>query len=88
MEDACHGRFAHYYDNDCFVGVILTNQVLESVRGWLRLRGDGELLYNWEMEYLIPVEQRPLLQTHRTAQMTDEDLCDHLRGEIRRFPVN
>ena len=82
MEESCHGRFAHYYDNDCFVGVRLTSQVLESVRGWLRLLGDGTFLYDWEMKYLIPVEQRPLLQTHRTAQMNDEELCKHLRGEI------
>lgn len=82
MDAACHGRFAHYYDNDCFVGVRLTSQVLENVRGWLRLRGDGSLLYDWEMEYLIPVEQHPLLQTHRTVQMSDEELCKHMRGEI------
>ncbi len=82
MEAACHGRFAHYYDNDCFVGVRLTSQALESVRGWLRLRGDGALLYDWEMKHLIPVEQRPLLQTHRTVQLSDEELCKYLRGEI------
>ena len=59
MDNACHGRFAHYYDNDCFVGVRLTSQVLESVRGWLRLRGDGSLLYNWERKYLIPGSSVP-----------------------------
>ena len=32
MDRACHGRFAHYYDNDCFVGVRLTERELEDVR--------------------------------------------------------
>ena len=82
MEASCHGRFAHYYDNDCFVGVRLTGQVLEDVRGWLRLRGDGEMLYDWEKRYLIPPERRPLSQTHRTVQMSDDELCRRLRGEI------
>jgi len=82
MDAACHGRFAHYYDNDCFVGVRLTGQVLEGVRGWLRLRGDGKLLYDWEKRYLIPAERRPLSQTHRTVQMDDEELCRRLRGEV------
>lgn len=82
MEAACHGRFAHYYDNDCFVGVRLTGQVLARVRGWLRLRGDGEMQYDWEKRYLIPAERRPLSQTHRTAQLSDDGLCQRLRGEI------
>jgi len=52
------------------------------VRGWLRLRGDGKLLYDWEKRYLIPAERRPLSQTHRTVQMDDEELCRRLRGEV------
>ena len=88
MEGACRGRFAHYFDNDCFVGVRLTARVLERVRGWLRLRGDGALLYDWEMQYLIPAAQRPLLQTHRTVQLDDEELCRRLRGEIPLTPAD
>ena len=75
------------YLGDCFAGVKLTGRVLESVRGWLRLLGDGALLYAWEMKYLIPAEQRPLLQTHRTAQMSDDELCCRLRGEVMRIPA-
>ena len=82
MDRACHGRFAHYYDNDCFVGVRLTERVLEGVRSWLRIRGDGPLMIGWEMTYLIPAEQRPLLQTHRTMQLSDDELCRRMRGEI------
>jgi hypothetical protein len=44
------GRFAHLYDNDCFAGVALTVQVLEGVRAFLRLRGDGTMLYDWEKQ--------------------------------------
>ena len=77
------GRFAHIYDNDCFVGVGLTAQVLEGVRVWLRIRGDGDMLYDWEKRYLIaPEETRVVLQTHRTAQLSDDELCLRLRGEV------
>ncbi|MBR1586155.1 MAG: glycosyl hydrolase 115 family protein [Clostridia bacterium] len=77
------GRFAHVFDNDCFVGVGLTCQVLSGVRAWLRIRGDGELLYDWEKRYLIaPEETRVMLQTHRTAQLSDDELCLRLRGEV------
>lgn len=82
MEAACYGRFAHYYDNDTFVGVRLTGDVLEGIRAWLRLKGDGELRFDWEMRYLIPPERHPLLQSHRTAQLTDDELCRRLRGEL------
>ena len=88
MENACRGRFAHYYDNDCFVGVRLTGRVLVSVRGWLRLRGDGDMLYDWEMRFLVPQRQRPLLQTHRTAQLSDDELCARLRGELELLPAD
>ena len=38
--------------------------------------------YDWEKRYLIPAERRPLSQTHRTAQLSDDALCQRLRGEI------
>ena len=77
------GRFAHLYDNDCFAGVALTVQVLEGVRAFLRIAGDGEMLYDWEKRFLVPAEEtRVTLQTHRTVQMTDDDLCLRLRGEV------
>ena len=77
------GRFAHIYRNDCFAGVSLTIQVLESVRAWLRIRGDGEYLFKWEKQYLVPREEAILsLQSHRTLQLSDDELCLRLRGEI------
>ncbi|MBQ3705774.1 MAG: glycosyl hydrolase 115 family protein [Clostridia bacterium] len=79
---AVSGRFAHIYDNDCFVGVGLTAQVLENVRGWLRVQGDGEMLYDWEKRFLTPPEEnRVVLQTHRTVQLSDDELCLRLRRE-------
>lgn len=81
--DAADGRFAHLYDNDCFTGVRVTADVLEGVRAWLRIRGDSEKRYNWEKQYLIPVEEtRVTLQSHRTQQLGDEELCRQLRGLI------
>ena len=81
--DQVRGRFAHIYRNDCFSGVSLTVQVLEAVRAWLRIRGDGEYLFKWEKQYLVPREEALLsLQSHRTTQLSDDELCLRLRGEI------
>ena len=77
------GRFAHIYKNDCFAGVSLTVQVLEAVRAYLRIRGDGEYLFRWEKQFLIPRSEALLsLQSHRTVQLSDDELCLRLRGEI------
>ena len=81
--DRVQGRFAHIYRNDCFSGVAVTVRVLEAVRAWLRIRGDGEYLFKWEKQYLVPREEALLsLQSHRTVQLSDDDLCLRLRGEI------
>ncbi|MBO7663103.1 MAG: glycosyl hydrolase 115 family protein [Clostridia bacterium] len=81
--DAVPGRFAHYYDNDCFAGVRVTVQTLEGVRAWLRIRGDSERLFGWEKQYLIPAEEtRVTLQSHRTTQLSDEEMCRRLRGRV------
>ena len=77
------GRFAGIYRNDCFSGVSVTVRVLEAVRAYLRVRGDGERLYDWEKRYLVPREEAILsLQSHRTVQLPDDELCLRLRGEI------
>ncbi|MBR3740682.1 MAG: glycosyl hydrolase 115 family protein [Clostridia bacterium] len=82
------GRFAHIYRNDCFSGVSLTVQVLEAARAWLRIRGDGEYLFKWEKQYLVPREEALLsLQSHRTIQLSDDELCLRLRGEIPLEPA-
>ena len=77
------GRFAHIYQNDCFVGVRVTVKVLEGVRAYLRIRGDSERLFDWEKQYLIPKEEtRVTLQSHRTQQLDDDEMCLQLRGMI------
>ena len=81
--DRVRGRFAHIYRNDCFAGVSVTIQVLEAARAWLRMKGDGEYLFKWEKLFLIPRGEAILsLQSHRTRQLTDDDLALRLRGEI------
>ncbi len=75
------GRFAHFYDNDCFAGVALSNRVMRGVRNFLRLRGDGEMLYDWERQFLTVQDEKQIrLQTHRTVQLTDDELCLRLHG--------
>ena len=77
------GRFAHLYDNDCFAGVELTCRMLEGLRSWLRILGDGDMQYDWEKQYLVsPEEKKVVLQTHRTVQLSDDELCLRLKGEV------
>ena len=86
--DRVRGRFAHIYRNDCFAGVSVTVRVLKAVRAWLRIRGDGEYLFRWEKQYLVPRAEALLsLQSHRTVQLSDEKLCLRLRGEIALTPA-
>jgi len=62
--------------------VELTCRMLEGLRSWLRIRGDGDLMYDWEKQYLVSSEEkRVVLQTHRTVQLSDDELCLRLRGE-------
>ncbi len=53
------------------------------MRAFLRLRGDGTMLYDWEKQLVdSPEEHVVVLQTHRTVQLTDDELCLRLRGEV------
>ena len=79
LRRAEHGRFVDLYRNECFANVKLTVQVLEGVRSFIRIRSDGENLYDWEKRYLIPEEEKRVsLQTHRTAQLDDDALSRSL----------
>ncbi|MBQ9210579.1 MAG: glycosyl hydrolase 115 family protein [Clostridia bacterium] len=78
-----HGMFAHFYRNDCFTNVGLTEQVLTGMRAFFRLRGDGTNQFDWERKYLIPpAETRVTLQSHITRQLEDEALANGLRDVI------
>ena len=83
LEAAEHGRFRHYYRNDCFTNVGLTAQVLSGMRAFFRIRGDGFNQFAWERTYLIPAaETRVTLQSHITRQLDDESLASGLRDVI------
>ena len=83
MREAEHGDFRNFYRNDCFTNVALTVRTLEGMRSFYRLRGDGEMQYDWEKRYLIPVSEKlVVLQTHRWNQLTDEELAEALRGVV------
>ena len=46
------------------------------------MRGDGVMLYDWEKQFLTPPEEnRIVMQTHRTVQLSDDELCLRLQGE-------
>ncbi len=83
MKDAEHGPFAGFYRNDCFTNVGLTASMLEGMRTYFRIRGDGPTQYDWEKRYLIPPsETRVTLQSHITKQLGEEELASGLREAV------
>lgn len=82
------GRFKGFFDNDCFTNIRLTVSMLKTLRGVLRIRGDGDLCYDWEKRYLTEDPAScVLLQTHVTNQLSDEELAARLKTArpIRRY---
>lgn len=83
MARADVGQFTGFYRNDCFTNVKLTVQALETLRGMLRISGDGDNWYDWEHAYLtMDPSCRVLLQTHVTNQLSDAELAARLRTAI------
>ncbi len=83
MLAAEHGAFQHMYRNDCFTNVRFSIRMLEAARAWLRTVYDGDMQYDWELQYLLPVS-RTLVRvlTHRTNQLDDEALAAALHEVI------
>ena len=85
MRAAEHGKWANFYANDCFANLRLTADTLRSLRGWLRVCGDGPNLWLWERKWLMdPRDVRICLQTHRHCQLSDDELQRRMRQIIRQ----
>ena len=85
MRAAEHGKWANFYANDCFANLRLTADNLRSLRGWLRVCGDGPNFWLWERKWLMdPRDVRICLQTHRHCQLSDDELQRRMRQIIRQ----
>lgn len=79
MQKSINEKWDGFYDNDCLTNVSLTFYTLETVRRYLRMVGDGPLLYNWEKKYLTDTRERSvMLLTNKTKQLMDDELIKKL----------
>ena len=85
MRAAEHGKWANFYANDCFANLRLTADNLRSLRGWLRVCGDGPNFWLWERKWLMdPRDVRICLQTHRHCQLSDDELQRRMQQALQQ----
>jgi hypothetical protein len=79
LETAEHGRWAGYYQGDCLTDVRLTLFCLESLAGYLRVKGDGPSFHRWERNFLMPPEERNVMHlSSKQRAFSNEALADAL----------
>lgn len=81
LKPAEHGKWVHFYRNECMDGLRLTVYALNTTRRWIRALGDDSLFLSWERGYVWDKRfNRVLLQTTTTPQMDDDELYDRLKA--------
>jgi hypothetical protein len=85
MEEAAVGRWKNFFRDDLLTNVRATAYCIETLMGYLRVRGDGPNLFGWSRSYLVPETERGVLLENTTRRvLSDADLA---RGLERVFPV-
>lgn len=80
MQRAEHGKWSHFYRNDCLTNVKLTVYFVDTLRRFLRIYGDGTEVLEWEKAYLYPEShKRVMLETTYTNQLKDDALYNRLK---------
>lgn len=80
MKKAEHGKWKEFYENDCLTNVSLTVEMMDTLRAYLRIIGDGPNLYGWERRYLLSDEEkRIMLLTNTKKHLTDDELANNLK---------
>lgn len=75
MQQACHGKWEGFYENDCLTDVKFTAYTLERVMGYIRNLGDGPHFYQWALKYMNPGDDgRVVLITNMRNHPKDWEL--------------
>lgn len=61
MEQASHGKWSGFYDNDCLTDVKFTIYNLERILGYIRNLGDGPHGYGWALHCEYPDTAHPVV---------------------------
>ena len=80
MKEVEHHKWKDFYANDCFSNVSLTVEIIDTLRAFLRIIGDGPNLNGWERKYLSSNEdKRVVLLTNTKKHLSDEELASSLK---------
>ena len=75
-----------FYDNDCLTNISLALEILDTVRKYLRLIGDGPNFYKWEKQYLTEKEESlVMLLTNKTKQLSTDNLYQQLLSRMENI---
>lgn len=85
MTYSTHDKWQGFYDNDCLTNVSLVRDIVQTVRGYIRLKGDGPHYYSWEKTYLTDRSERSVeLLTNKTKQLSDDELYMNMKKRLER----
>lgn len=74
MGFATHEKWTGFYDNDCLTNVSLAEDIVVTVKKFVRMVGDGPYYYTWEREHVMSDSERSVvLLTNKTKQLKDDE---------------
>lgn len=80
MEQACHDRWKHFYDNDCQTDIKHTVYLLKMLMAYVRNLGDGPYFYHWQREVLdAPEDKNIFLLLNSENHLTDQALYEKMK---------
>lgn len=83
MDEAGHGKWKGFYDNDCLTDVKFTVYMLENVMSRIRAEGDGPHYYQWARKYTYPgADTKVVLLTNTKNHPLDWELYLAMKGRV------
>lgn len=74
-------KWRHFYDNDCYTNISLSNEALGTLRNVVRIIGDGPDEDQWERQYLMLKSDAKVMLLSNTHQAySDDEMAARLRG--------
>lgn len=75
-------KWRHFYDNDCYTNVSLSDSALGTLRNYIRIIADGPDEDQWERQYLmLKSDAKVMLLSNTHKAYSDDELAARLRGD-------